>query len=67
MEESRIWGALGIVLALVGLIVIALDQKFLHALGEGHVGEPIVFYVLGVVAVTVVTLVVIGPDTIAGR
>jgi hypothetical protein len=67
MEESRIWGALGILLALAGLVVIALDQEFLHALGEGHVGEPIVFYVLGVVAATVVTLVVIGPDTITGE
>jgi hypothetical protein len=67
MEESRIWGTLGIGLALVGLIVIALDAEFLHALGEGHVGEPIVFYVVGVLAVTVVTLLVIGPSTIGGE
>jgi hypothetical protein len=67
MEESRIWGALGILLALAGLVVIALDAEFLHALSEGHVGEPIVFYVVGVVAVTVVTLAVIGPSMLAGE
>jgi hypothetical protein len=67
MDESRIWGTLGILLALVGLVVIALDHEFLTALGEGHVGEPIVFYVVGVVAATVVTLAVIGPSMVAGE
>jgi hypothetical protein len=67
MDESRIWGTLGILVALAGLVVIALDHEFLTALGEGHVGEPIVFYVVGVAAATVVTLLVIGPSMIAGE
>jgi drug/metabolite transporter (DMT)-like permease len=67
MEESRIWGTIGVVLALAGLVVIALDHEFLTALSEGHIGEPIVFYVVGVAAAAVVTLLVIGPSMIDGR
>jgi drug/metabolite transporter (DMT)-like permease len=67
MEESRLWGILGILLALAGLVVIVLDHKFLTALGEGHIGEPIVFYVLGVAAVAVVTIAVVGPSIVAGE
>ena len=62
MEESRIWGTLGVLLALAGLVVIALDNEFLTALTEGHLGEPIVFYVVGVALATVVTLAVIVPN-----
>jgi drug/metabolite transporter (DMT)-like permease len=62
MDESRIWGTLGIVLALAGLVVIALDSNFLTALSEGHFGEPIVFYVVGVAVATLVTLVIIAPN-----
>lgn len=62
MEESRIWGSLGIVLALVGLAVIALDSEFLTALSEGHVGEPIVFYVVGVAIAALVTVIIIAPS-----
>jgi hypothetical protein len=67
MEESRVWGSIGVLLALVGLVVIALDGEFLTALGEGHIGEPIVLYVVGVTAAVVVTLAVIGPSMIRGR
>lgn len=62
MEESRIWGSLGILLAIAGLAVIALDTEFLTALSEGHVGEPIVFYVVGVAIAVLVTVVIIAPS-----
>ena len=62
MNESRIWGGLGIVLAVAGLAVIVLDQAFLAALSEGHYSEPIVFYVVGVALAAVVTLVIIAPN-----
>jgi drug/metabolite transporter (DMT)-like permease len=62
MDESRIWGLLGILLALGGLAVIALDQAFLSALSEGHYSDPIVFYVVGVALAAVVTLVIIAPN-----
>jgi drug/metabolite transporter (DMT)-like permease len=62
MNESRIWGSLGIALALVGLVVIALDNAFLTALSEGHFADPIVFYVVGVALAAIVTLVIIAPN-----
>jgi hypothetical protein len=62
MEESRIWGTLGILLALVGFAVIALDSEFLAALSEGHIGDPIVLYVVGVAIAAAVTVVIIGPN-----
>jgi hypothetical protein len=62
MEESRIWGSLGVLLAIAGFAVIALDAEFLTALSEGHVGEPIVFYVVGVAIATLVTVVIIAPS-----
>ena len=33
MDESRLWGALGVVLAVAGLVVIA--PEVMHALGGG--------------------------------
>jgi hypothetical protein len=65
MEESRIWGTIGILLAVAGLAVIALDQEFLTALSEGHVGEPIVFYVVGVAVAVLVTVLIIAPNMAA--
>jgi hypothetical protein len=62
MDESRLWGTLGILLALAGLVVIALDHEFLAALSEGHLGDPIVLYVVGVAVAAVVTLVLIAPN-----
>ncbi|WP_372911907.1 hypothetical protein [Salinigranum sp.] len=67
MDESRIWGSLGVLLAVAGLAVIALDNEFLTALSEGHVGEPIVFYVVGVALAVLVTIVIIAPSMTAGR
>jgi drug/metabolite transporter (DMT)-like permease len=67
MDESRIWGSLGVLLAVAGLVVIALDNEFLTALSEGHVGEPIVFYVVGVALAVLVTIVIIAPSMTAGR
>jgi hypothetical protein len=48
-------------------VVIALDNEFLTALSEGHVGEPIVFYVVGVALAVLVTIVIIAPSMTAGR
>ena len=62
MEESRIWGTLGILLAIAGLAVIALDHEFLSALSEGHFSEPIVFYVVGVGVAVLVTIAIIAPS-----
>ncbi|WP_136588735.1 hypothetical protein [Salinigranum halophilum] len=62
MEESRIWGTLGIVLAIAGLAVMALDNEFLTAITEGHVGEPIVLYVVAVAVATLVTFAIIAPS-----
>jgi hypothetical protein len=67
MDESRIWGSLGVLLAVAGLAVIVLDNEFLTALSEGHVGEPIVFYVVGVALAVLVTIVIIAPSMTAGR
>jgi hypothetical protein len=62
MDESRVWGSIGVLLAVAGLAVIALDHEFLTALSEGHVGEPIVFYVVGVALAVLVTVVIIAPS-----
>ena len=62
MDESTLWGTLGILLALVGLAVMLIDAAFLSALAEGNVGEPIVLYVVGVAAAALITLAVVGPN-----
>lgn len=67
MNESRIWGSLGILLALAGLAVMALDQEFLTALSEGHLGEPVVLYVIGVALAALITLVIIAPNMTANE
>ena len=60
MDEARLWGGLGILLALVGLAVIAPDV--LGAAAESGLASPMVLYGIGVVVAAVVTVVVIGPS-----
>jgi hypothetical protein len=63
MEDGRLWGVLGILLAVVGLVVLA--PEMLHALGSSEGGTGTILfgvYGLGVVVAVVVTVAVIGPD-----
>jgi hypothetical protein len=63
MEDGRLWGVLGILLAVVGLVVLAPEMLHVFGSGEGGTGA-ILFgvYGIGVVVAVVVTIVVIGPD-----
>ena len=64
MDEGRIWGGLGILLALVGVGIIALDHEFTEALLGGGV-ELIVLYGAGVVLAALVTIAIIGPSVVS--
>ena len=66
MDESRLWGTLGILLAIAGLVIIA--PELTHAFGgEGDLGTTILaLYGVGVVVAVLVTLVIIGPDVLRG-
>jgi hypothetical protein len=65
MASGRLWGLLGVVLALVGLVVIA--PELLAAVGEGlHGTEGLLLglYGAGVVLAVVVTILIIGPNVV---
>jgi hypothetical protein len=65
MDEQRLWGLLGVVLAAVGLLVIAPDV--LGAVGEGSTGSTMLTaYGVGALVAVVVTTLVIGPN-LGGR
>ena len=63
MDESRLWGTLGILLAIAGLVIIA--PELTHAFGgESDLGTTILaLYGVGVVVAVLVTLAIIGPDS----
>jgi hypothetical protein len=63
MDESRLWGILGVVTAVIGLAVFAPELAHL-ASGETHGLETVMLavYSAGVVLAVVVTAVVILPN-----
>jgi hypothetical protein len=63
MDESRIWGGLGVVLAVVALAVFAPEVGHLVS-GEAHGFEAVMLgiYSVGVVIAVVVTAIVILPN-----
>lgn len=65
MATGRLWGLLGVVLALVGLVVIA--PELLAAVSEGlHGTEGLLLGVYGggVVLAVLVTIIIIGPNIV---
>jgi len=67
MDESRLWGGLGVVLAVVGLAIFAPELAHL-ASGETHGFETVMLglYSAGVVLAAVVTALVIVPNLRGG-
>jgi hypothetical protein len=67
MDESRMWGGLGVLLAVVGLVVIAPELTHLVS-GETHGLGTVMLavYGTGVVVAVVVTALVIVPNLRGG-
>jgi hypothetical protein len=64
MNESRLWGGLGVLLAVAGLAVIV--PEFVAGLSHGGLTEPTVLYGLAVAVAVVLTLLVLLPGMIRG-
>lgn len=65
MDESLIWGGLGVLLAIGGVAIFV--PEFRHAIEEGGLGNPIAIYgVLAAVAM-VVTIAVVLPSLVSDR
>jgi hypothetical protein len=64
MEEGRLWGALGILTAVVGLLVIGPEVLAAVSGGSDDPVGTLLFgiYGAGVVIAVLVTLLVIGPN-----
>jgi hypothetical protein len=56
MDEARLWGALGVLLAVVGVAIIAPE-----ALGAGG---PMLYYGAGVLVAALVTVLVVVPNVL---
>jgi hypothetical protein len=65
MDESVIWGGIGLLLAIGGLGIIA--PEVLHELQLHGAGSPVVLYGLGVAAAVALTVLVILPSIAANR
>jgi hypothetical protein len=64
MEDGRLWGALGVLMAVVGLVVIGPEVlAVVTESGDDPVGTLLFgIYGAGVIIAVLVTLVVIGPN-----
>ncbi|WP_224332228.1 hypothetical protein [Haloprofundus halobius] len=67
MDESRLWGGIGILIALGGIGVMATDGEFVDHLMSGSVGEPLVLYGIGVILAGLFTMLIIGPSMLRSR
>lgn len=65
MNESLVWGGLGVLLAIGGLGIII--PEFLHELQTHGIGSPFVLYGIAVVAAVALTLLIVVPSVISGE
>jgi hypothetical protein len=67
MDESRIWGGLGVILAIAGLAIFAPELTHLVS-GETHGLETVMLgvYGAGVIVAVAVTALVILPNILGG-
>lgn len=63
MDESRLWGGIGILLALVGVALVWHDIVLIF---EHGFQDPAALYGLGVAVAAVVTALIIGPNLVRG-
>lgn len=64
MDESRLWGGIGILLALAGVALVWHDIMLIF---ESGFEEPAALYGLGVAVAVVVTVLIIGPSLVGGE
>ena len=62
MDESTLWGSMGVLIAIVGVGIIATDHEFVEALNQGGFAAPFVWYGVAVIAATLLTAAVILPS-----
>ncbi|WP_224447218.1 hypothetical protein [Haloprofundus salilacus] len=69
MDESRLWGGIGILIALGGIAIVLFypDSEFLSQLAGGHVTELTFLYGVGVILAVLFTALVIGPSMLRSR
>lgn len=67
MDESTLWGSLGVLIAIAGVGIIVTDHEFVEALNQGGFATPIVWYGIAVAAAALLTAVVILPSIALGR
>ena len=67
MDESTLWGSIGVLIAIVGVAIMATDHEFVAALSEGGFATPIVWYGVAVTAAAVLAAVVILPSIALGN
>ena len=67
MDESTLWGSVGVLLALGGVGIMAVDEEFTHALTTGGFAEPVVWYGVSVAVAAAVATVIIVPSLVLGE
>lgn len=65
MNESAVWGGLGVLLAIGGLGIIA--PEFLHELQTHGAGSPIALYGIGVIVAVVLTILIVVPSMVSSQ
>ncbi|WP_224269610.1 hypothetical protein [Haloprofundus salinisoli] len=69
MDESRLWGGIGILIGLAGIAIVLFypDSEFLSMLTEGHFTEFTFLYGVGVILAVLFTALIIGPSMLRSR
>jgi hypothetical protein len=65
MNESLVWGGIGVLLAVGGFGIIA--PEFIHELQLHGMSSPIVLYGISVLAAAVLTVLIVVPSVISGE
>ncbi len=62
MDETRIWGGIGVLLSLAGAVIIFLDKDFMDALQTMDTNSLILYYGIGVCIAFLLTAIVMVPN-----
>ena len=66
MDESTLWGSIGVLLAFVGVGILLTDHAFVQGIVQGGYTLPIVWYGVAVAAAALLAAVVILPSIAFG-
>lgn len=67
MDESRLWGGIGVGIALLGLVLLAFDPHFVEVATRLDFSSGMFLYGVGVIVAVLLTMAIILPTLFRGN